>query len=122
MVAESTWIFVVAILIVVFSLVALGCNEDLRRQTPANFIFLSAFTIAESFLLGVAACRYAPMEIFMAVLITASVCLDSPFCSADALRLYRHGWPPGELPDNTALLWNCDHLRGRTYGHHHMPH
>lgn len=33
MVAESTWIFVVAILIVVFSLVALGCNEDLRRQT-----------------------------------------------------------------------------------------
>ncbi|XP_039491948.1 protein lifeguard 1 [Drosophila santomea] len=74
-VADSTWMFWVAILIVVCSLVALGCNEDLRRQTPANFIFLSAFTVAESFLLGVVACRYAPMEIFMSVLITASVCL-----------------------------------------------
>ncbi|EDV48851.1 protein lifeguard 1 [Drosophila erecta] len=75
MVADSTWMFLVAILIVVFSLVALSCNEDLRRQTPANLLFLAAFTIAESFLLGVVACRYAPMEIFMSVLITASVCL-----------------------------------------------
>ncbi|XP_016974261.1 protein lifeguard 1 [Drosophila rhopaloa] len=74
-VAKSTWMFLLALLVVVVILVTLACNEDLRRRTPVNFILLAAFTLAESFLLGIAACRYAPKEIFMAVVITAAVCL-----------------------------------------------
>ncbi|XP_017117264.1 protein lifeguard 1 isoform X1 [Drosophila elegans] len=74
-VAKSTWMFLLALFTVVAILVTLACNENLRRRSPLNLLFLSAFTIAESFLLAIAACRFAPMEIFIAVLITAAVCL-----------------------------------------------
>ncbi|XP_017076677.2 LOW QUALITY PROTEIN: protein lifeguard 1 [Drosophila eugracilis] len=74
-VAENSWIFLLAMLIVFVLLVSLACNEDLRRKTPGNFIILGLLTLGESILLGVAACRYAPSEIFMAVSITTAVCV-----------------------------------------------
>jgi len=74
-VTENTLIFLGALFIGLIALVILACNENLRRQTPTNFILLAIFTISESLLLGVASCRYAPKEIFLAVVITTAVCL-----------------------------------------------
>jgi FtsH-binding integral membrane protein len=40
-----------------------------------NFIFLGIFTMAQSFMLGIVSASYAKEEIFLAVGITAAVCL-----------------------------------------------
>ncbi|XP_017001246.2 protein lifeguard 1 [Drosophila takahashii] len=73
--ANNVWFFLGALFIGIGALVILTCNEDLRRKTPGNYIILAVFTLAESLLLAVASCRYAPKEIFLAVLITTAVCL-----------------------------------------------
>ncbi|KAH8268697.1 hypothetical protein KR026_012086, partial [Drosophila bipectinata] len=74
-VARNPWVLMISFIMTIAILVILVCNEDLRRQTPANFVLLVCFTIAQSFLLGSAACHYAPKEVFTAVLITTAVCL-----------------------------------------------
>lgn len=56
-------------------LLAMACCESVRRTFPINFIFLAIFTLAQSFLLGVMSAAYARDEIFLAVGITAAVCL-----------------------------------------------
>ncbi|KAH8344226.1 hypothetical protein KR084_008353, partial [Drosophila pseudotakahashii] len=73
--ATNVWFFLGALFIGFGALVTLTCNEGLRRQTPGNYIILAVFTLAESLLLAVTACRYAPKEIFLAVVITTAVCL-----------------------------------------------
>ena len=53
----------------------MACCESVRRSFPMNFIFLAIFTLAESFLLGMITASYAQFEVFLAVGITAAVCL-----------------------------------------------
>jgi len=53
----------------------MACCESVRRTFPMNFIFLAIFTLAESFLLGMITASYAQFEVFLAVGITAAVCL-----------------------------------------------
>ncbi|XP_033246048.1 protein lifeguard 1 [Drosophila miranda] len=72
---QNRWVFFVALFLMLATLLGLVCSESLRRQTPMNFIFLGGFTVAQSLLLGVSACRFAPTEVLMAVGITAAVCL-----------------------------------------------
>ncbi|SPP88083.1 protein lifeguard 1 [Drosophila guanche] len=72
---QNGWVFWLALLLMVATLLGLVCSESLRRQTPQNFIFLGGFTVAQSLLLGVSACRFASTEVLMAVGITAAVCL-----------------------------------------------
>ncbi|XP_020811643.1 protein lifeguard 1 [Drosophila serrata] len=74
-VQESKVLFLLAWVGMLVTLGILTCNEGARRRTPTNFIFLMMFSIAQSFLVSVVACRYAPKEIFMSVVITAVVCL-----------------------------------------------
>ncbi|XP_017023731.1 protein lifeguard 1 [Drosophila kikkawai] len=74
-VAESRVMFLLAWVGMLVILGVLTCNEGARRKAPTNFIFLGAFTLGQSFLVSVMACRYAPKEIFMAVVITAVICL-----------------------------------------------
>ncbi|XP_036226119.2 protein lifeguard 1 isoform X1 [Bactrocera oleae] len=72
---KTSWIFWVALAVLVVTMLCLACCESVRRQTPLNFIFLFLFTLAESFLLGVTATYYAASEVMLAVGITAAVCL-----------------------------------------------
>ncbi|KAH8416211.1 hypothetical protein KR222_011352 [Zaprionus bogoriensis] len=69
------WLFWVALGTLLVTMLCMACCESVRRTTPTNFIFLGIFTVAQSFLLGVTASRYAPTEVLMAVGITAAVCL-----------------------------------------------
>ncbi|KAH8284159.1 hypothetical protein KR054_011625 [Drosophila jambulina] len=74
-VQESRVIFLLSWVAMLVILGILTCNEGARRRAPTNFIFLVIFSIAQSFLVSVVACRYAPKEVFMAVVVTAMVCL-----------------------------------------------
>lgn len=56
-------LFWVALAVLLVTMIGMACCEGVRRKTPMNFIFLSLFTLAESFLLGLAASRYAPLEV-----------------------------------------------------------
>lgn len=56
-------------------MIALACCESVRRSFPLNFIFLGIFTLAESFMLGMISGAFARFEVFLAVGITAAVCL-----------------------------------------------
>ncbi|XP_017780361.1 PREDICTED: protein lifeguard 1-like isoform X3 [Nicrophorus vespilloides] len=68
-------LMIVAIIIFIVSLIALSCCGELRRRSPTNYIFLTLFTLAESFMLGVISSTYKSDEVVMAVGITAAVCL-----------------------------------------------
>lgn len=47
----------------IVTMLSMACCESVRRTTPMNFIFLSLFTLAQSFLLGVSAGKFAPNEV-----------------------------------------------------------
>lgn len=64
----------IAIVITFGTLIALACCENLRRKTPANFILLFVFTVAESFLLSVTVTRYYPSEVLLALGLTTLIC------------------------------------------------
>ncbi|XP_073847849.1 protein lifeguard 2-like isoform X2 [Musca autumnalis] len=55
--------------------IAMACCESARRSFPLNFICLGVFTLAESFLVGAIASRYNSESVFLAVGITAILCL-----------------------------------------------
>ncbi|CAK1544879.1 unnamed protein product [Leptosia nina] len=74
-VRQNTYLFWVALAVVFVSMIAMACCDNVRRTTPMNFIFLFIFTLAQSFLLGVATSSFEINEVFMAVGITAAVCL-----------------------------------------------
>lgn len=68
-------LFIIAIVILFVTMIALVCCGELRRKAPTNYIFLFIFTLAESFLLAVSSSTYKADEVMMAVGITAAVCL-----------------------------------------------
>lgn len=66
----STLAFIVAI----GTLLALACCENVRRQSPANYILLFVFTVAQSFLLSVTVSMFYPGEVLTALGLTAFIC------------------------------------------------
>jgi len=70
---ENIWLFWVAFLFMLSSLIAMACCPDVRRQTPHNFIFLGIFTAAEGLMLGCATASYSADEVLLAVGICAAV-------------------------------------------------
>lgn len=73
-IASHPGLSLVAIIITFGTLIALACCENLRRKTPANFILLFVFTIAESFLVAVSVTRYYPYHVLMALGLTTLIC------------------------------------------------
>lgn len=59
------------------TMICMACCEGVRRTFPTNFIFLGIFTVAQSFLLGVTASRYAPTEVSVPALKRFISCLIS---------------------------------------------
>lgn len=74
-VQQHSWLIYVAFGITIIALLCLACCGDLRRKAPHNFIFLGIFTLAQSFICAVISSRYNTDIVFMAVGITAAVCL-----------------------------------------------
>lgn len=62
-VRQHSYLFWIALAVLLVTMISMACCEGVRRKTPMNFIFLGLFTLAESFLLGMTASRYAPNEV-----------------------------------------------------------
>uniref|UniRef100_A0A182IQ08 Uncharacterized protein n=1 Tax=Anopheles atroparvus TaxID=41427 RepID=A0A182IQ08_ANOAO len=69
---EMFWI---ALGVMIVTLISMACCGSVRRKAPMNFIFLTLFTLAQGFLLGVSSANFKSEEVLMAVGITAAVCL-----------------------------------------------
>lgn len=54
---------IVAFIVSFAVLIAMACVESLRRKTPLNFIMLSVFTLAESYLVAVCTSRFEPSDV-----------------------------------------------------------
>ncbi|KAJ0178099.1 hypothetical protein K1T71_005922 [Dendrolimus kikuchii] len=72
---RNGWLFWVALVVMFVCLISMACCTNVRRKVPMNFIFLTIFTLAESFLLGIVTSVYDVSAVMMAVGITAGVCL-----------------------------------------------
>ena len=66
---------IVAMVVGIGTMLVLGCCGDTRRKFPLNFILLSLFTLAESFMLGSLSAFYQTKIVLLAVLLTAVVCI-----------------------------------------------
>lgn len=60
---RSPGLLLVAMVVMIVTILAISCCENVRRKAPTNFIFLGIFTIASTFLVGVSSSRYAPQEV-----------------------------------------------------------
>lgn len=67
-VQSHSYLFWIALAVLLVTMISMACCEGVRRKTPMNFIFLGLFTLAESFLLGMTASRYAPNEVSIQIL------------------------------------------------------
>jgi hypothetical protein len=74
-VQQNMWMFFVALGVLIVTLISMACCTNVRRKAPMNFIFLGLFTLAQSFVLGMTTAAYRIDEVFLAVGITAAVCL-----------------------------------------------
>lgn len=68
-------IFWPAFIVLLVTMLIMACCDDVRRETPLNYIFLAIFTLAESLLLAIVTCQYDSLEILLAVATTAAICL-----------------------------------------------
>lgn len=66
---------IIAALVMFAVLIILMCCGDVRRKCPMNIIFLTIFTLAESFLLATVTAIFDSKEVMIAVGITALVFL-----------------------------------------------
>ncbi|XP_065365149.1 protein lifeguard 1-like [Calliphora vicina] len=74
-VVQNPVIFWPGFIVLLVTMLIMTCCDELRRQTPVNYIFLAIFTLAQSFLLAIVTCQFAAVEILLAVGTTAAICL-----------------------------------------------
>lgn len=67
-VAKNQWLWGLAFAVMVITLFSIACCGNIRRKAPMNFIFLGFFTVAEGFLLGVAASTFSSNEVKISLL------------------------------------------------------
>lgn len=51
---------VCALVLVLITIISISCCEGVRRTSPTNIIFLSLFTVGESYLVGLSTIQYEP--------------------------------------------------------------
>lgn len=73
--ANSPGLLITSFVVSIVALLVLACCGEVRRQFPMNFVCLSIFTLAESFMLGMVTASYRTNIVVLAVLITAVVCI-----------------------------------------------
>jgi len=72
-VRNSPVLLIVALVVVFAALISMICCENVRRTAPTNFIMLTIFTLAETYLVGASTMRFAPEDVLLAVGITTAV-------------------------------------------------
>lgn len=62
-VMRHTELFWIAFAATIVLIICMACCTNVRRKAPMNFIFLFGFTLAEAFLLAIAASTYKKEEV-----------------------------------------------------------
>jgi FtsH-binding integral membrane protein len=62
-VRQNVGMFYGAMAVMIVCIVCMACCASVRRKAPMNFIFLSVFTLAESWMLGTAAASFKSEEV-----------------------------------------------------------
>ena len=68
-----SWLYYVAIGVMVAVMITLACVESARRTAPLNLILLGVFTLCEGFMMGTISTVYSVEAILIAVGITTAV-------------------------------------------------
>jgi len=68
--SQNVWTVYLALPLVFGSLIGLSCCGDLHRKFPHNYALLGIFTVAQSYMVGVATMFYETDTILQAILIT----------------------------------------------------
>jgi len=66
-------ILIVALVVNMMSLYALGCYPTLARTVPINFILITIFTVTEAYCIAFITAYYSPETVFIAAALTAGV-------------------------------------------------
>uniref|UniRef100_A0A1B6EFK0 Uncharacterized protein n=1 Tax=Clastoptera arizonana TaxID=38151 RepID=A0A1B6EFK0_9HEMI len=75
-VTENAYLIIIAFVLTFVTMIAMVCCERVRRTSPTNFIFLSIFTVAEGFLVGVVSASYNAQEVVIALAICIIICFS----------------------------------------------
>jgi FtsH-binding integral membrane protein len=67
------WTVIVAIVVNLCMIYALGCYQSLARTVPINFILLAIFTVTEAYMVSFISSVYSPQTVFIAAALTAGV-------------------------------------------------
>merc|ERR1711981_363361 len=70
---QNAWPFYVSIPLLIGSMAGLLCCGDLHRRFPHNYALLGVFTLAESYLVGMATLTYNTQTVLLALAITAVI-------------------------------------------------
>ena len=70
---DTMWLMIVALVLVFVTIYALGCFRKLARSVPTNYILLTIFTLAESYMVSFIASFYDPNIVLLAASLTAAI-------------------------------------------------
>uniref|UniRef100_A0A1B6GH57 Protein lifeguard 1 n=1 Tax=Cuerna arida TaxID=1464854 RepID=A0A1B6GH57_9HEMI len=72
---RNPFVFFLAIVVMLGTMISMACCESVRRKSPTNIIVLGIFTAAESVLIGYTSINVDSGMVMTAVGITAAICL-----------------------------------------------
>jgi FtsH-binding integral membrane protein len=70
---STIWLLIIAVIISLVSCYALVCYPPLATRVPTNFILLTIFTLAESYLVSTLTAAYSSEDVLIATTLTATV-------------------------------------------------
>jgi len=72
---KNWWLAIVCLFAVLFSEISIICCRGVARTVPYNYIALTIFTLAETYLMTMVASRYSPDLVLAAMFMTAAITL-----------------------------------------------
>lgn len=69
------WLLIICVVISICSIYALGCYKSLARSVPTNYLILSVFTIAESYIVSAVVALSDEKSVLIAVVLTTAIVL-----------------------------------------------
>lgn len=72
---QNSWLFLASVITSIVLICCMGIFQTARRTFPLNYLFLLAFTICESWVMGVISSQYETDAVFLAVCVCAGVTL-----------------------------------------------
>ena len=67
---NSLLIFFFSVTVLISSLIIVACNPEFLKKVPQNYIFLIAFTFAESYFVASMTCQFSQNSVMLALLFT----------------------------------------------------